>query len=214
MIVARQSLLGQENELRILLRGVSWDMYRSLRDPEENNHLRMTYDCGELEIMSPSRKHEQVSYLTGRMIDQWTLSKDIDVVAGRNTTFGRKDLEKGLEPDNCYWVSHALDVLDRDEIDLKVDPPPDLALEVEVSRSAIPKLPIYAALGVPEVWRWKFDFYEVLRLDSKGQYQPRKSSIELRKFPLHVATELISSSQGKTDTVIVKEFLRAIKGRR
>lgn len=214
MIVATKTLSKETRETRVLLRGVSWDMYRSLRDPEENNHLRMTYDRGELEIMSPSRKHEEVSYLTGRMIDQWTLLHDVDVAAGRNTTFSRKDLERGLEPDNCYWISHSEEVLGRDEIDLKVDPPPDLALEVEVSRPAIPKIPIYAALGVPEVWRWQFDSFEVLRLDSKKQYQPRKSSLELPRFPLSLVAEMIADRQGKSDTVVVKEFIRAIKGKR
>ena len=96
MIVARES-----TERRIFLGGVSWETYQSLRGAEENSNLRMTYDRGELEIVSPSRNHEHISYLVGRMIDQWTYCQKIDIAAGRNTTFGRRDLERGLEPDNC-----------------------------------------------------------------------------------------------------------------
>src|SRR5687768_13794599 len=123
MIAAKEIALASA-ERPLLLRGVSWETYQALRAPQENNHLRMTYDRGALEIMSPSRKHEEVSYLTGRMIDQWTLLQDIDIAGGRNTTFSRHDLERGLEPDNCYWITRAEDVYDREEIDLRVDPPP------------------------------------------------------------------------------------------
>jgi Uma2 family endonuclease len=215
MIVARKSVVVSEQvEKRVVLHGVSWELYRALREPEDNNHLRMTYDRGELEIMSPSRRHEEISYLTGRMIDEWTLLHDIDVAAGRNTTFSRKDLEKGLEPDNCYWVTNEHKVRGSGEIDLTVDPPPDLALEVDVSRSAIPKLPIYAALGVPEIWRWKHEMFEILRRDSKGQYQPKKGSIELPGFPFRLAEVTLGSREGRSQTALIKDFIRAIKRRR
>src|SRR5512145_2881500 len=95
-----------ELERRVFLGGVSWTTYQELRRAEENRNLRMTYDHGALEIASPSRKHEQVSYLIGRMIDEWTLRHGIDVAAGRNTTFSRPDLDSGLEPDNCYWITN------------------------------------------------------------------------------------------------------------
>ena len=101
MIVARE-----QPERRIFLGGVSWETYQSLRGAEENANLRMTYDRGAMEIVSPSRKHEHISCLVGRMIDQWTLLHKIGVAAGRNTTFGRRDLDRGLEPDNCYWITH------------------------------------------------------------------------------------------------------------
>jgi Uma2 family endonuclease len=209
MIVARQQL-----EQRMCLRGVSWDTYQALRDAEENYHLRMTYDHGVLEVVSPSRKHEQVSYLIGRMIDQWSLRHKIHIGAGRNTTFSRKDLEQGLEPDNCYWIRNEEIMRGKDDVDLRIDPPPDLVLEVDVTRSLIPKLPIYAALGVSEVWHWKFESLEALRLDANGQYQARKGSIELRRFPLDLAAKLVVEREGKSDTTVIQEFIRAIRPRR
>lgn len=208
MIIAREQLEGC-----VRLGGVSWAVYQALRRADENIHLRMTYDRGALEIVSPSRKHEQVSYLIGRMIDQWTLYWDIDVAAGRNTTFSRRDLDRGLEPDNCYWISHEAAMRDRDELDLTCDPPPDLVLEVDVTRSSIPKLPIYAALGVPEVWHWKLGALEALRLSGEGKYRSRRQSSELPRFPLALATQLLLGRSGRSDTAVIQEFIRSIQSK-
>ena len=196
---------------RIVLSGVSWKTYLSLRNAAENDHLRMTYDQGALEIMSPSSKHELVSYLMGRMIDQWTLRFEIDIRAGRSTTFRRKDLEKGLEPDNCYWITHELQVRGKSKVNLRRDPPPDLVLEVDVSWSSIPKLPIYAALGVPEVWHWNDDDkLEVLRLAKGQKYKVAKDSRELPKFPFALVTSLIDQRQQLSDTQLVMKFIQSI----
>ena len=123
MIISKHEL-----ERRIVLYGVSWATYQSLRNAEENYHLRMTFDHGALEIVSPSRKHERISYLLGRMIDQWTLHRKVEIAAGRNTTFSRKDLKSGLEPDNCYWIRHESMMRGKDSVNLLVDPPPDLVI--------------------------------------------------------------------------------------
>jgi Uma2 family endonuclease len=206
MIATTEQLDG-----RIFLSGVSWKTYLSLRNATENDHLRMTYDRGALEIMSPSSKHELVSYLMGRMIDQWTLHFEIDIRAGRSTTFHRKDLEKGLEPDNCYWITHQLQMRDKDKVNLRRDPPPDLVLEVDVSWSSIPKLPIYAAMGVPEVWHWNDDDnLEVLRLAKGPKYKVCKDSRELPKFPFALVMSLIHQRQRMSDTQIIKEFIKTI----
>ena len=99
-------------------------------------------------------------------------------------------------------------------MDLRVDPPPDLVLEVDITRSSIPKLPIYAALGVPEAWLCKLESLEVLRLDAQGEYEACKGSVELRRFSLGVAAKLLAERTGKSDTAVIREFVRAIKARR
>ena len=208
------SIAPQAFEHRTLLHNVSWETYQSLRAANPSGHLRMTYDNGELEIMSPSRKHERISYLIGRMIDEWTLLADIDVAAGRNTTFSREDLLKGLEPDNCYWITNELVMRDKEEVDLKIDPPPDLALEVDVTRSSIAKLPIYRSLGVPEVWRWRHETLAILRMDDAGEYQQQDSSTELPSFPFKVAIEVLTDREGNSDTTLIRQFVRRIKKRR
>lgn len=205
------SIAPQAFEHRTLLHNVPWETYQSLRAANPSGHLRMTYDNGELEIMSPSRQHERISYLLGRMIDQWTLLHGIEVGAGRNTTFSREDLLKGLEPDNCYWITHEFVMRSKEEVDLSIDPPPDLAIEVDVTRSSIPKLPIYQALGVPEVWRWRRETLEILRLDDAGEYQSQSDSIELPSFPFDVAREVLADREANGDTAVIQEFVRRIK---
>lgn len=198
-------------EHRTLLHDVSWQTYQTLRAANPGGGLRMTYDRGDLEIMSPSRKHERVAYLIGRMIDQWTLHHGIEIEAGRNTTFSREDLLQGLEPDNCYWIASQEAVRGKDEINLAIDPPPDLALEVDVNRSSILKLPIYQALGVPEVWRWQHEVLEVLRLDAAGGYRPQTGSTQLARFPIELAIAILDAREEKGDTALIQQFVRAIQ---
>jgi Uma2 family endonuclease len=204
--------IEEQTEWRIVLHGVPWDTYQTLRNADENYHLRMTYDRGALEIVSPSRKHESISYVLGRMIDQWTLRHKIHIAAGRNTTFSRKDLERGLEPDNCYWITHEREIRRKDNVDLRFDPPPDLVLEVDVTSSSIPKIPIYAALGVPEVWHWNDDDkLEVIRLSSSGDYRAVRQSRELPKFPLKLAVMLVLDRHDMSDTELISQFIKSIR---
>ena len=205
------SIAPQTFEHRTLLHNVPWETYQSLRAANPSGHLRMTYDNGELEIMSPSRKHERIAVLLGRMIDQWTMHNHIPVGAGRNTTFTREDILKGLEPDNCYWITNELIMRDRDEVNLTIDPPPDLAIEVDISRSSISKVPIYQSLGVPELWRWRFDALEVLRLDESGQYQPQRGSSELPGFPFPLAVQVVGDRHQHDDTELIRRFVSLLK---
>lgn len=205
------SIAPQTFEHRTLLHNVAWETYQSLRAANPSGYLRMAYDNGELEIMSPSRQHERISDLLGRMIDQWTLLHGIEVGAGRNTTFSKEFLLKGLEPDNCYWIAHELVMRAKEEVDLSIDPPPDLALEVEITRSSIPKLPIYQSLGVPEVWRWRRETLEVLRMDDAGQYQSQADSSELPSFPFDIAIDILGDRESNGDTALIQEFIRRIR---
>jgi len=196
-------------ERRVVLEGVSWETYQSLRDTN-GNHLRMTYDRGVLEIMSPSRKHGKVATLIGLMIYEWCRLRRIPLESGGDLTCDRQDLERGLEPDLCYWVTNQAVVRGKDDIDLAVDPPPDLALEVEVSRSAVPKLPIYQELRVPEVWRWRAEKLEVLRLQQRGNYATLSASSELPDFPLRLAEGFIEQRDLEDEITLMERFEQAI----
>jgi Uma2 family endonuclease len=194
----------------VLLRGVSWQTYESLRFPESNNHLRMTYDQGILEVISPSKMHEQISYLIGRMVDTWTEAKDLEIHGGRSTTFSRQDLARGLEPDNCYWIANESRVRDKDAIDLAIDPVPDLALEVDVTSALVPKLPIYQALGVPEVWRWSGETVTILVLSPARECEIQPHSACLPGFPLELMTDLLSRRQTMGNNALIRAFRRAL----
>jgi Uma2 family endonuclease len=101
---------------------------------------------------------------------------EIDVFAAGSTTFRREDLRKGFEPDSCFYVRNAEAVRAKDRIDLNVDPPPDLVIEVAATNPVLNKLSLYSAAGVPEVWLYDDDQVEILGLDSKTYRQRAESS--------------------------------------
>ncbi|MBX3449915.1 MAG: Uma2 family endonuclease [Planctomycetaceae bacterium] len=113
----------------------------------------------------------------------------------------REDLQSGLEPDACFYIEHEADVRDHEEIDLAIHPPPDLVLEVEISRSTAGRLAIYAEMGVPEVWRTDGDVLRMCRLDEEGTYREVRESQalpglkpdDLRRF-LALRTEVDEST--------------------
>jgi len=157
-------------EHHAVLHGIRWETYERLLEELEDRRLRLTYDSGTLEIMSPSRPHERVKHVIRRMIDAMTEELDVPIQGGGSTTWRRRDLEKGLEPDECYWVQSEAAVYGRMELDLRVDPPPDLAIEVDVYSPSLNRLKIYGALGVPEVWRWKDGHIEIHLRQLDGSY--------------------------------------------
>jgi Uma2 family endonuclease len=119
-------------------------------------------------------------------------------------------LERGLEPDLCYWVTNQEMVRGKDDVDFAVDPPPDLALEVEVSRTSIPKLPIYLSLRVPEAWRWRSEKLEVLRLQERGEYAVIAASRELPDFPFQLAESFIEQRDLEDEIRLMARFEAAI----
>jgi Uma2 family endonuclease len=166
-----------------------------------------------MEIMTPSPLHENRKSLLGRLIEALTEELEIDVMGYGNMTFRLEDMEVGLEPDECYLIQHEALVRDRDFIDLAVDPPPDLAVEIDVSRSSMDRMTVYAGLGMPEVWRWdgKSDL-TVWLLTSRGSYRRSQRSkafpfLSLQEFSGFLAT------RGKSHTQIVKGFRAWVRKR-
>jgi Uma2 family endonuclease len=193
-------------ESRVLLRKATWEQYVSLRDVDENRHTRMTFDRGSLELMSPTGLHERVRILIGHCLFVWFEETQIPSQSRGSTTFRREDLERGLEPDNCFYIQHESAIRDRDEIDLTIDPPPDLAVEVDITSSSINRLSIYAALGVPEVWRWHDDRLRVLLLNRDGTYSEVIASQALPGFPFNQMVELIQRRMFVDDLTFIREF--------
>lgn len=166
-------------ERRIALAGISWDLYEQLRENEENWHIRMAYDNGRLELMSPSSSHESVTKLIARLVEAFTAELAIPLRSLRSNTWKRREMGKGCEADECYYLLNHQRVKGRLNVDLSVDPPPDLVIETEVSRSIVSKLPIYAALGVPEIWRWRKNGLAAYSLAADGKYVAREFSLNL-----------------------------------
>jgi Uma2 family endonuclease len=166
-------------ERRFVLHGVPWSVYEALRESEENYRVRMTYDRGTLEFMSPSTKHERARSLLSQLLETFTVELRIPRQSFGSTTWKREMKLKGLEADECYYILNHARIRDVEEINLDVDPPPDLAIEVNVTRSAVKRLGIYAALGVPEIWRWRKGGVQAYSLSRDGKYEPIEMSLNL-----------------------------------
>jgi Uma2 family endonuclease len=190
----------------VVLGGVPWEIYDRLRSEESNRNLRMTYCEGTLQMMSPSKLHERIAHLLGRFVDAWTEECEVTVQGCGATTFRREDLQRGLEPDRCYYVQHEPEVRGRDELDLSRDPPPDLAIEVDIHGGSDHRMAIYAALGVPEVWRWKNETLEVFSLTPDGGYTGGATSRILTGFPLREAVRLVGERNRIDETRLVRLF--------
>jgi Uma2 family endonuclease len=166
----------------------------------------MTFDEGVLEMMSPSALHEHWGDLIGRLIGVWTLELSIDIMSCGGMTVSRKDLQKGFEPDKCYYVQHELQLRHKTELDFAVDPPPDLAIEVDVSRSSVGKRKLYAAFGVPEVWRYDGQRIEVFTLGPKRRYLPSAKSLCFPGIPLDEMTRTLGRMNTESETVLIRSF--------
>jgi Uma2 family endonuclease len=140
--------------------------------------------------MSPLPEHEDAAYLLGRFVDVLTEELGLPVMAGGSTTLRRRKKQRGLEPDNCYWIANEHRMRGKRRLNLRVDPPPDLAIEVDVTRSSLNRMGIYAKLGVPEVWRLDDEqtllFYA---LDKDGKYTEVTHSLA---FPLVTPADLLN----------------------
>jgi Uma2 family endonuclease len=167
-----------------------WKLYEDLLGAFEGHPgVRLTYDRGELEIMVPSHEHEGDADFLGRMIVILTEELGLDLHSGGSTTLKRKRMKKGLEPDRCFWIANASKVAGVRQLNLKIHPPPDLAIEVDVTRSSLDRHGIYRTLGVGELWRLDGDdlTFHVLGADKKYTEVPASPT-----FPGIIPGDLMS----------------------
>lgn len=201
----------------VVLYNISWSTYEAILRDNDNPGTRFTYDRGMLEIMSPSRGHERLKKLIGRMIHTMTEELEIPIRSAGSTTWKSEIRQQGLEPDECYYVANESRVRGRDEIELGVDPPPDLAVEVEITSSWIDKMPIYAGLGVPEVWRCDGTTLHVAQLQPDGTYALQEQSPSFPFLPLAEIPRFLDQRNATDETTLIRSFrqrVRRLRGNR
>ncbi len=189
-----------------VLHDVSWEFYEACLQELGDRNIRLTYDRGTLEFMSPSEKHDRSKRLLGRLIETLTEELEIEIRSEGSTTWRKKRKKRGLEPDECYYVEHEPLVRGRETIDPAVDPPPDLAIEVEVSRRVVDRLGIYAALGVREIWRYGGDGFRVFVLRDDGKYHHADRSPSFPFLPLDEVNGFLTRSNEMGETAWVRSF--------
>jgi Uma2 family endonuclease len=199
-------------ESRVLLRNISWATFERILAETDRRGTRFTYDRGALEIMSPSREHERCKRYLGRMIESLTEEIGIPISSGGSTTLKSQMLAKGVEPDECYYIANEPRVRGRDELDLAVDPPPDLAIEVDLTSSSLDQLGIYASVGVPEVWLYDGARLRVYHLQPAGQYVQSASSPAFPVLPLDQVERFLSQRDGTDETSWIRSFRGWVKG--
>ena len=182
-------------EQRVIHHNVSWETYeRLLAERADNSAPRFAYDRGELEIMSPNPEHER----TNRRIAQLVLAvaDEMEIMAEDlgSTTFRREDLERGFEPDSCFYIRNEEAIRGKDRIDLTVDPPPDLVIEVDITSPSLDKLSVYAHMGVPEVWRYDGRKVSILILGGE-HYAETARSAALRPLTSEILSRFIEESK-------------------
>jgi Uma2 family endonuclease len=162
---------------RLILRGISWATYeRLLADFQDSHAAHFAYDRGELEIMVLSFEHETLKHIIATLVELLAGEMEIDVEGGGSTTFRREDLAKGFEPDACFYIRHAERVRGKKQINLTEDPSPDLVIEIDITSPSLNKLPIYAAVGVPEIWRYDGQELTIFQLEGGGYREQTEST--------------------------------------
>lgn len=197
--------LAKSAEQRLRLSDIPWATYVAYSDGLGPRHIRVTFDRGEMEVMTLSPRHERRKKLLSRLVEALTEEMEIDIASFGSMTCRREDLTRGLEPDDCYWIQHEPQVRGRADIDLDSDPPPDLALEIEISRSTLNRMSIYAALRVLEVWRCGDDGLRVMLLTARGTYRLSGRSKAFPFLPLAEFTHFLERTD-LSETQLLRSF--------
>jgi Uma2 family endonuclease len=167
----------------------------------------LAYDEGILEIMTPLGRHENNNRFIESLIGVIADELNLNLKRFGSLTLKRRKKLKGAEPDSCYYLQNEPLVRSKQEIDLDNDPPPDLVLEIDITSGSLDKRPIYAAIGVPEFWRYDGNKLQVFVLQqSTGDYQQVTQSPTFPWMSLDVIPRFIRQSLVGGETATLRAF--------
>jgi Uma2 family endonuclease len=180
-------LLTQRRADRVVLHNISWQQFENLLvDLGESRAAIVAYDDGTLEIMTPFPEHEYYKETLGDAIKEIAEVLDQDYESLGSTTWKREIKKAGVEPDNCFYFQNEPKIRGKLEFDLSQDPPPDLALEIDVTSKSLSRFPIYARLGVPKIWCYDSGELKIYQLENEGYIEVETSLV----FPTLPVQEL------------------------
>jgi Uma2 family endonuclease len=173
-----ETLQGQ----RTVLHDIDWQQFETiLEDLGESYTARITYLNGILEIEMPLPEHEKAKVMIGDFIKALLDEMEIDFEPFGSTTFKRQDILAGLEPDDCFYIQNNVIMRGVRKLDLPIDPPPDLAIEVDLTSKT--KLQVYQAIAVPELWIYVDSTLQIYLL-REGEYTESQFSPIFGNLPV------------------------------
>jgi Uma2 family endonuclease len=196
---------------RFIIHGVDWHTYDASLRALGDHPTRLTFDGRNLELMRPSPAHEMYEIRFGRLLEALALDLNIEILGGGSTTFRRQDLERGLEPDQCYWIQNEPSIRGKRDIDLSVDPPPDLAIEIDISPSALDRMAIYAGLGIPEVWTFNGESIHIHLRQEDRKYGTSETSRCLHWLPVSELLPFLQPDEKSGDTARARRFVAQVR---
>jgi Uma2 family endonuclease len=193
-------------EQRTVLHNISWETFEALlAETGEGRGSRFAYEDGTLEIMTPLFEHENPKIQFDRFILILAQELEIEIKSAGSTTLKRRIAKRGIEPDNCYYIQNELAIRGRETLNLETDPPPDLAIEIDITSSSVNKLGIYSALGIAELWRYNgrdLKFYQLI----EGQYVECEFSIAFPIVSVSDISRFIQQSKTMGEIALLKSF--------
>lgn len=195
----------------LLLRHIDWDEYEQLLDDlAERPNLRVSYDQGRLEIMSPLPEHEKVKGVIHDLARILSEELSIPLEMLGSTTYRRELKAKGAEPDESFYVQNAAAIIGKRKIDLNVDPPPDIVVEIDLTHESLSKFPIYAALGVPEIWHYNGERAQVYNLVGED-YIEASASCFFAVITAELLAEFIERSKQEGQSAALAAFRQLVR---
>ncbi|MEG4167114.1 MULTISPECIES: Uma2 family endonuclease [unclassified Microcoleus] len=204
-----QTLAYSKEELagsHLVLHDISWETYEQLLEIfAERSMPRMTYYQGTLELMVPLPEHERYSWTLGRLIVALSEEIGIEIIGLKSSTWRSEPKKAGNEADECFYIQNEALMRRKLTIALKNDPPPDLAVDMDLTSSSINKMAVYAELKVPEVWIWKKGKLIINILNDTG-YVESETSLAFASFPVKELAQFMSLDSEKGENARIREF--------
>jgi Uma2 family endonuclease len=200
------ALLQSSTQLdrRVVLEGVTWQTYQALlKDLGDHRASRLAYDQGILEIKVPSDIHESINRLLALIATALTDELGMKIKGYGSTTLNREDLQKGVEPDSCFYIQNVARILGR-KLNFETDPPPDLAIEVDITSSSQRRFGIYLQLKIPEVWRYTEERGVIIYQLQNSEYIECEFSPTFAMVSGAVLIQFLQMTQTEDDNGIIR----------
>jgi Uma2 family endonuclease len=205
-------MLTENRADRVVLYGLSWQQFENLLiDLGDSRSARIAYNHGTVEIMTPSPEHEYFKENIGDAIKDIAEVLETDYESLGSTTWRKQAKMAGIEPDNCFYFQNEPKIRGKLKYDLNQDPPPDLALEIDMTNKSVSRFPIYAALGVPEIWSYDQGELHIYLLRENEEYQEVENSNIFPHIPVKEIPKIINKYRFEGRLTIrkkIKEWVR------